>query len=143
MEHCNKFPKTTKVEAPLGIDANGSEAKIDWTNSYDSVIGMMLYLASNTRPYISFAVHQCAWFTHNTKESNKTAVKSICQPSAPPGGRGRGAPGAPRRRPGHNMLRARRNVPKCKDGVGEMALEPLAVMVAREYSLLCMNYGNV
>ena len=45
-------------------------------------------------------------------------------------------------RPRRNMLRPRRNVPKCKDGVGEMALAPLAVMVAREYSLLCMNYGN-
>ena len=64
------------------------------------------------------------------------------QPPAPPGGTGRGAPGAPRRRPRRNMLRPRRNVPKCKDGVGEMALAPLAVMVAREYSLLCMNYGN-
>ena len=29
--------KPTKVEAPLGKYANGSEAKRDWTNSYDSV----------------------------------------------------------------------------------------------------------
>ena len=39
---------------------------------------MMLYLASNTIPDISFAVHQCAIFTHNTKESHETAVKRIC-----------------------------------------------------------------
>ena len=26
MEHCNGLPKITKVEAPLGIDANVSEA---------------------------------------------------------------------------------------------------------------------
>ena len=108
MKHSNGFPTPTKVETPLGTDANSSEAKRDWTNSYDSVIGMILYLASNTRSYISFAVHQCAWFTHNTKESNKTAVKSICQPPAPPGGTGRGAPGAPRRSPRRNMLRPRR-----------------------------------
>ena len=38
----------------------------------------MLYLASNTRPDIYFAVHQCAWFIHNTKESHETAVKRIC-----------------------------------------------------------------
>ena len=38
---------------------------------------MMLYLASNTRPYISFAVHQCDRFTHNTKLSHKTAVKRV------------------------------------------------------------------
>ena len=68
MEHSNGFPTPTKVEAPLGTDVNGSEAKRDWPNSYASAIGMMLYLASNTIPDISFAVHQCAQFTHNTKE---------------------------------------------------------------------------
>ena len=58
MEHSNGLPTPTKVEGPLGIDVKGSEAKKDWLNSYVSVIGMMLYLASNTRPDISFAVHQ-------------------------------------------------------------------------------------
>ena len=29
MEHCNGLPTPTKVEATLGIDANGSEDKID------------------------------------------------------------------------------------------------------------------
>ena len=38
---------------------------------------MMLYLASNTRPDISFSVHQCARFTHNTKVSHETSVKRI------------------------------------------------------------------
>ena len=79
MEHCNGLPTPTKVEAPLGTDANGSEAKRDWPNSYAYVIGMMLYLASNTRPDISFVVHQCARFTHNTKASHDTAVKRICR----------------------------------------------------------------
>ena len=41
MEHCNWLPTPTNVEAPLGTDANGSEAKIDFPNSYASVIGMM------------------------------------------------------------------------------------------------------
>ena len=54
------MPTPTKVEAPLVTDANGSEAKIDWPNSYASVIEMILYLASNTRIDISFAVHQYA-----------------------------------------------------------------------------------
>ena len=40
---------------------------------------MMLYLTSNTRPDISFAIHQCVRFTHNTKASHKTAVKRICR----------------------------------------------------------------
>ena len=77
MEDCNGLPTPTKVEAPLLTDVNSSEAKRDWPNSYASVIGMMLYLASNTRPYISFAIHQCARFTHDTKVSHKTAVKDI------------------------------------------------------------------
>ena len=78
MEHCNGLPTPTNVEKPLGTDVNGSEAKRDWPNSYASVIGMMLYLASNTRPDISFAVNQCVRFTHNTKVSHETAVKRIC-----------------------------------------------------------------
>ena len=57
MEHCNGLPTPTNVEAPLGIDANVYEAKRNWPNSYGSVIGMILYLASNTKPDISFAVN--------------------------------------------------------------------------------------
>ena len=44
MENFNGFPTTTNVKEPLGTDANGSEAKRCWPNSYASVIGMMLYL---------------------------------------------------------------------------------------------------
>ena len=72
MEDCNGLPTPTKVEAPLGTDVNGSEANRDCPNSYASVIGMMLYLASKTRPYISFAINQCDRFTHNTKVSRET-----------------------------------------------------------------------
>ena len=78
MGNFNVLPTTTKVEVHLGTDANGSEAKIDLPNSYASVIGMMLYLTSNTIPDISFDVHQCARFTYNTKTSHDTAVKRIC-----------------------------------------------------------------
>ena len=67
MDNCNGLSTPTKVDAPLGTEANGSEANRYCTNSYASVIGIMLCLASNTRPDISFSVHQCAWFTHNTK----------------------------------------------------------------------------
>ena len=79
MDHCNGLPTPTKVDAPLGTDANGSKSKRDCPKSYASVIGMMLYLASNTRPDISFDVHQCARFTHNTKASHDIAEKRICQ----------------------------------------------------------------
>ena len=58
---------------------NGSEANRDWPHSYASVIGMMFYMASNTRPDVSFAVHQCSRFTHYTKASHETSVKRICR----------------------------------------------------------------
>ena len=78
MEHCNGLPTPTNVEAPLVTDANGYEANRYLPNSYASVIGMMLYMASNTRPDISFAGHQWARFTHNTKASHNKSVKRIC-----------------------------------------------------------------
>ena len=67
MDNCNGFPTPTKVEATLGKYENGSEANRDCTKSYASIIGMILYLASNTTSDISFDVHQCVHFTHNTK----------------------------------------------------------------------------
>ena len=79
MDNCNGLPTPTKVEAPLRTDVNGSEANRDWPKSYASVIGMMLYLASNKIPDISFDVHQCDRFTHNTKASQDTAVKRTCR----------------------------------------------------------------
>ena len=45
--------------------------------SYSSAVGMLLYLASNTRPDIQFAVHQVARFSHNPKHSHAQAVKRI------------------------------------------------------------------
>ena len=77
MDHSNGLPTPTKVEAPLGRDVNGSEDKRDWLNSYAYVIGMILYSESNTRPDISFVVHQCDWFTHTIKASHDTDMKRI------------------------------------------------------------------
>ena len=77
MEHFNGLPTPTKVESPLGTNVTDNEAKRDWPNSYVSIVGIMLYLASNTRPDISFAIHKFARFTYNTKASHKTSVKRI------------------------------------------------------------------
>ena len=77
MVDCNAKSTPTKQDAPLGSDLNGELAKREW--NYASVIGMMLYLAANSRPDISFAVHQCARFTHNTKASHEEAVLRICR----------------------------------------------------------------
>ena len=40
---------------------------------------MPMYLASNTIPDISFAVHQCYQFIHKTKASSDTDVNIIWQ----------------------------------------------------------------
>ncbi len=60
---------------PLGTDLAGKHYNEEW--DYASVVGMLLYLASNTHPEIQFAVHQCARFTHSPKESHAVAVKKI------------------------------------------------------------------
>ena len=59
----------------LGKDEDGLARKEHW--SYASVIGMLLYLASNSRPDIAFAVNQCARFNHCAKLCHEKAVKRI------------------------------------------------------------------
>ena len=64
MDNSNGLPTPTKVEAPLGTDVNGSEAKRYWPNSHASVIGIMLYLASNKKTrYILCCSPVCPVYT--------------------------------------------------------------------------------
>ena len=62
---------------PLGKETDGPPRREDW--SYSSLIGMMLYLASNSRPDIAFAVHQCARFNHCPRLKHEQAVKLIAR----------------------------------------------------------------
>jgi hypothetical protein len=59
----------------LGTDPDGEPMEEDW--NYRSIIGMLLYLTTNTRPDICFAVSQAARFSHAPKKSHATAVKMI------------------------------------------------------------------
>ena len=70
----NATPAESKT---LGKDENGEECVENW--SYASVVGMMMYLASNSRPDIAFAVHQCARFTHCPKRVHEVALKRIAR----------------------------------------------------------------
>ncbi len=76
MQDCNKKATPCNKE-PLGTDANGPRCQESW--DYASVVGMLMYLCSNSRPDIQFAVHQCARFTHNPRRSHEQAILRICR----------------------------------------------------------------
>ena len=79
MQYCNPEDTPTTSTGPLGKDINGKAPQRQHQWQYASVIGMMMYLASNSRPDIAFAVHQCARFTHCVKASHENAVLRICK----------------------------------------------------------------
>ena len=60
---------------PLGKDEDGEPCSEPW--SYASVVGMLMYLASNSRPDFVYAVHSCARFTHCPKQIHAKALKRI------------------------------------------------------------------
>ena len=45
--------------------------------NYHSIVGLLLYWSTNTRPDITFAVSQVAMFNHSPKKSHASAIKSI------------------------------------------------------------------
>ena len=75
----NSNPKYTPAIAKelLHKDVEGQVRKNNW--NYRSVVGMLNYLASSTRPDIQFAVHQCARFCNDPKLSHEQACKHICK----------------------------------------------------------------
>ena len=66
---------TPASQVALGTDPDGPAMNETW--SYRSIVGMLLYLSTNTRPDISFAVSQVARFCHNPKRSHASAIKTI------------------------------------------------------------------
>ena len=68
--------KSTPSEVrPLGKDEDGEPCSEPW--SYASVVGMLMYLASNSWPDIAYAVYSCAQFTHCPKRIHEKALKQI------------------------------------------------------------------
>ena len=74
MTDCNSVG-TPAVTTALGSDKDGDPFSKDW--EYATVLGMLMYLASNSRPEIAYAVHQCARFTHAPHNSHVVAIKRI------------------------------------------------------------------
>jgi len=69
--------KDTPVDSILYADTDGMERVDIW--NFCSVIGKLNYLANNTRPDISMAVHQCARYSSNPKAIHELAVKQIAR----------------------------------------------------------------
>ena len=76
-EYFKSIPITTDMVAPLRTDSLGKEYKLYYECKYASVIGILVYGASNSRPDISFVVHQCARFTQNFKLSHENSILRI------------------------------------------------------------------
>ena len=74
MQECNPNATPSTLD-PLGPDKESQPMDESW--EYASIIGMLMYLANNTRPDIAHAVHACARYTHYPKKTHATAVKHI------------------------------------------------------------------
>ena len=69
-------PKLTPAPIePLGRDLNGTTFSQDF--NYASVVGMLMYLCMHSRPDISFAVNQCARYTHCPTQKHAAYLKRI------------------------------------------------------------------
>ena len=60
---------------PVGADLGGPAFSEKW--EYRSIVGMLMYLAANTRPDIAFVVNQVERFSHNPKNSHALEIKRI------------------------------------------------------------------
>jgi hypothetical protein len=77
----NEFDVHTKTKiTPFGkpllnIDLEGKLHKKDWKHC--TAIGMLTYLQGNTRPEISMATHQLAWFCQDPRLSHEQATTRL------------------------------------------------------------------
>ena len=66
---------TPADKVPLTKDLDREPCCEGW--KYRSVVGMLLYLGGSTRTDISYAVHQCARFSHKPMRFHEVALKQI------------------------------------------------------------------
>jgi hypothetical protein len=67
-------PSSTILRRDLG---DGSPFQEKW--DYRRIIGKLNFLEKSTRPEIAYAVHQCARFASNPRESHANAIKYLCR----------------------------------------------------------------
>jgi len=73
----SKVKSTPATTAPSVSNADSHPFSESW--NYAAAVGMLLYLASNTRPDIQFAVCQVARFSHAPRDVHAQAVKRIAR----------------------------------------------------------------
>jgi hypothetical protein len=69
--------KYTPVVSILYAEVDGLDRTDTW--NYRTIIGKLNYLANNTRPDISMAKHQCAYFCSHPKAIHELAMKCIAR----------------------------------------------------------------
>ena len=74
MEDCNPN-STPTMQYALGSHKEAEPMDESW--NYRGICGMLLYLSTNTRPDIAFAVSQVCRFSSNPKKPHATAIKFI------------------------------------------------------------------
>ena len=71
MDYFNNNTTPTSAKTNLGTDTNENPAQYQYRRKYGSVIVILMYVTSNSRPDIAFAVHQCVRSTHKFKHSHE------------------------------------------------------------------------
>ena len=74
MKDCNSV-LTPSYTTTLGLYTNCDSFNGPW--KYSTVLSMLVYLAGNYHPDITFAIHQCENFTHVPRQSRYKSVKHI------------------------------------------------------------------
>lgn len=78
IQDSQKYPvKYTPADGVLPMDPDGDPPNGNY--SYASIVGMLSYLDKHSRPDLSFAVSQCARYTHSPKRSHEIALEHIGQ----------------------------------------------------------------
>ena len=75
LENDSKQHQTPATNPPMQKHEEASDFDETWR--YRSLIGMLTYLARNTRLYIEYSLHQCARFQSNPKKPHANAVKKM------------------------------------------------------------------
>ncbi len=77
LDDSSKTHDTPAVSPPLHSYKNVENTEREEKWNYRSLIGMLTYLARNTRPDIEYAVHQCARFQIDPRRPHERAIKRI------------------------------------------------------------------